>query len=87
MIRVTLVLFVAMFISAGVGSYHMANASFSKKSSTNCENDVCHTLICVDNNCHTSVSNLRDQLNSMVQSKLHGILSNSIQQILNSTNP
>lgn len=85
--RVILVLFIAMFMSATLGSYHMANASFSKKSSTNCENDVCHTLICVDNNCHTSVSNLREQLNSMVQSKLHGMLSDSIQQILNSTNP
>ena len=86
---VTLVLFTAMLMSAVLGySYNVANAQgFSKKSSTNCENDVCHTLICVDNNCHTSVSNLRDQLNSMVQSKLHGILSNSIQQILNSTNP
>jgi hypothetical protein len=85
--RVTLVLFIVIFMSAALGSSHMANASFSKKSSTNCENDVCHTLICVDNKCHTSVSNLREQLNSMVQNKLHGILSNSIQQILNSTNP
>lgn len=86
---VALVLFTAMLMAAALGyPYHMANASsFSKKSSTNCEGDVCHTLICVNNNCHTSVANLTQQLNSMVQTKLHGLLSNSIQQLLNSTNP
>ncbi|MFY9873619.1 MAG: hypothetical protein WAK17_28265 [Candidatus Nitrosopolaris sp.] len=87
MTTVALVLFTAMLMSAALGySYHMANA-FSKKSSTNCEGDVCHTSICINNNCHTSVSNITQQLNSMVQSKMHGLLSNSIQQLLNSTNP
>ena len=86
---VALVLFTAMLMSGALGySYHMANASsFSKKSSTNCEGDECHTSICINNNCHTSVSNLTQQLNSMVQSKVHGLLSNAIQQLLNSTNP
>jgi hypothetical protein len=81
---VALVLFTAMLMSSALGySYHMANAS----SSANCEGDECHTSICINNNCHTSVSNLTQQLNSMVQSKVHGLLSNSIQQLLNSTNP
>jgi hypothetical protein len=86
---VTLVLFTAMLMSATLGySYNVANAqSSSKKSSTNCENDVCHTLTCIDNNCQTSVSNPTQLLNSMPQLKLHGLLSNSLQQLLNSTNP
>jgi hypothetical protein len=85
---VALVLFTAMLMSAALGdSYHMANASSFSKKSSNCEGDVCQTSICINNNCHTSVSNLTQQLNSMVQSKVHGLLSNSIQQLLNSTNP
>src|SRR5215470_8508263 len=77
---VTLVLFTAMLMSLGY-SYNVANAqSSSKKSSTNCENGVCHTLTCIDNNCKTSVSN-------PTQLKSHGLLSNSIQQWLNSPNP
>src|SRR5215470_58665 len=82
LITVTLVLFTAMLMSATLGySYNVANAqSSSKKSSTNCENDVCHTLTCIDKNCQTSVSN-------PTQLKSHGLLSNSIQQWLNSPNP
>jgi hypothetical protein len=57
-----------------VCSNGMADA-FSKKSSTKCEDDVCHTSICINNNCHTLVSNLTQQLNSMVQTKMHGLLS------------
>jgi len=85
----TLVLFTAMLMSAALGySYNVANAqSSSKKSSTNCENDVCHTLTCINNNCQTSVSNPTQLLNSMPQLKSQGLLSNSIQQLLNSTNP
>ena len=85
----TLVLFTAMLMSAALGySYHVANAqSFTKKSSTNCEGDVCHTQTCVNNNCHSSVSNSAQILNSMPQMKWRGLLSNSIQQLLNSTNP
>ena len=87
--KITLALITAILMSAPLGySYHVANAqSFSKKSSTNCENGVCHTLTCIDNNCQTSVSNPTQLLNSMPQLKLHGLLSNSLQQLLNSTNP
>ncbi len=86
---VAIVLFTTMLMILPVVldySNHMADA-FSKKSSTNCEGDVCHTSICINNNCHTLVSNLTQQLDSMVQTKMHGLLSNSIQQLLNSTNP
>jgi hypothetical protein len=84
--KVTLGLIAAILISAPLGySYHIANAqSFSKKSSTNCEGDVCHTTACINNNCHTSLSNTAELLS---QIKSHGLLSNSIQQLLNSTNP
>jgi hypothetical protein len=87
--KVVLALFTATLMSAALGySYHVTNAqSFSKKSTTNCEGDVCHTSICINNNCHTSVSNPAELLNSMQQIKSHGLLSNSIQQLLNSTNP
>ena len=42
---VALVLFTAMLMSSALEySYHVANAqSFTKRSSTNCEGDVCHT--------------------------------------------
>lgn len=82
---VLLVLFTAILMPAALEySYHMANAqSFSKSSSTKCEGDTCYSSICVNNNCHTSVSNPTEVLNSMP----HGILSNSIKQLLNSTNP
>jgi hypothetical protein len=87
--KVTLALIAAILISAPLGySYHVANAqSFSKKSSTNCEGNVCHTTVCINNNCHTSLSSPAELLNSMSQIKPHGLLSNSIQQLLNSTNP
>ena len=87
--KIALVLITAILMSAPLGySYHVANAqSFSKKSSANCEGDVCHTTVCINNNCHTSVSNPAELLNSMAQIKSHGLLSNSIQQLLNSTNP
>ena len=87
--KVALVLITAMFMSAPLGySYHVANAqSFSKKSSTNCEGDVCHTTVCINNTCHASLSNPAVLLNSMPQIKSHGLFSNSIQQLLNSTNP
>jgi hypothetical protein len=86
--KIALALITAMLMSASLGySYHVANAQdFSKKSSTNCEGDVCHTTECINNNCHTSVSNPA-VLQSMLQIKSHGLLSNSIQQLLNSTNP
>ena len=86
---VAIVLFTTMLMILPVVldySNHMADA-FSKKSSTNCEGDVCHTSICINNNCHTLVSNLTQQLDSMVQTKMHGLLSNSIQELMNSTNP
>jgi len=78
-----------VLITAPLGySYHVANAqSFSKKSSTNCEGDVCHTTVCINNTCHASLSNPAELLNSMPQIKSHGLFSNSIQQLLNSTNP
>jgi hypothetical protein len=66
---VALVLFTAMLMSAVLGySYHVANAqSFSKKnSSTRCEDDVCHTSICINKNCQTSVSNPAQLLNSIL---------------------
>jgi len=87
--KIALALIAAMLMSASLGySYHAANAQdFSKKSSTNCEGDVCHTTECINNNCHTSVSNPAELLNSISQIKSHAILSNSIQQLLNSTNP
>jgi hypothetical protein len=87
--KIALALITVMLMSASLGySYHVANAqSFSKKSSTNCEGDLCHTTVCINNNCHTSVSNPAELLNSMAQIKSHGLLSNSIQQLLNSTNP
>ncbi len=88
--KITLALITAILMSAALGyPYHVASAqSFSKKSSTNCEGDVCHTTVCINNdNCHTSVSNPAELLNSMAQIKSHGLLSNSIQQLLNSTNP
>ncbi|HXX95947.1 MAG TPA: hypothetical protein VEL11_02360 [Candidatus Bathyarchaeia archaeon] len=89
MMKVALVLFTAMLVAAALGyTYHVVYAqSFSKKSSTNCEGDVCRTLVCINNNCHTSISNPAELLNSMPQIKSHGLLSNSIQQLLNSTNP
>jgi hypothetical protein len=56
---VALVLFTAMCMSAALGySYNAANASSFKRSSTNCEGDVCHSLICVNENCHRAVSAL-----------------------------
>ena len=57
---VALVLFTAMLMSAALGySYNAAHASsFTKRSSTNCEGDVCHSLICINENCHRSVSAL-----------------------------
>ena len=84
--KVILALIAAILISAPLGySYHVANAqSFSKKSSTNCEGDVCHTTVCINNNCHTSLSSPAELLS---QIKSRGLLSNSIQQLLNSTNP
>ena len=86
--KITLALITAMLMLAPLGySYHEANAqSFSKKSSTNCENDVCHTLTCVNSNCQTSVSNPSQLLNSRPQIKAHGLLSDLIQQFLNSAN-
>jgi hypothetical protein len=87
-IMIALVLFTAVLMIMPVAleySNHTTNA-FSKKSSTNCEGDVCHTSICTNNNCHTLISNLTQQLDSMVQTKMHGSLSNSIQELLNSTN-
>ena len=89
LITVTLVLLTSMLMSAALGySYNVVYAqSSSKKSSTNCENDVCHTLTCINNNCQTSVSNPTQLLNSMPQLKSQVLLSNSIQQLLNSTNP
>jgi hypothetical protein len=87
--KIALALITATLISAPLGyAYHVANAqSFSKKSSTNCEGDVCHTTVCTNNDCHTSLTNPAELLNSMPQIKSHGLLSNSIQQLLNSTNP
>ena len=87
--KIALALITAMLMSAPLGcSYHVANAqSFSKKSSSNCEGNVCHTTVCINNNCHASVSNSAELLNSVPQIKSHGLLSNSIQQLLNSTNP
>jgi hypothetical protein len=89
MMKVALVLFTVMLVAGALGySSHVVYAqSFSKKSSTNCEGDVCRTLVCINNNCHTSISNPAELLNSMPQIKSHGFLSNSIQQLLNSTNP
>jgi uncharacterized protein YyaL (SSP411 family) len=86
---VSLALITAMLMLAPLRFfYHVVNAqSFSKKSSTNCEGNVCHTTVCINNNCQTSVSNPTQLLNSMPQLKSHGLLSNSIQQLLNSTNP
>ena len=57
---VALVLFTAMLMSAALGySYNAANASsFTKRSSTNCEGDVCHSLICISEKCYRSVSAL-----------------------------
>jgi hypothetical protein len=84
--KITSALITAMLMLAPLGYfYHVANAqSFSKKSSTNCEGNVCHTTMCINNNCQTSVSNPAELLNSI---KSHGLLSNSIQQLLNSSNP
>ena len=66
---IALVLFTAMLMSAALGySYNAANASsLTKRSSTNCEGDVCHSLICINDKCHRSVSALnstRQILNS-----------------------
>jgi len=44
--------------------------SFSKNSSTKCEGDICHTTICINNNCQTSVANPTQVLNSIPQTKL-----------------
>jgi len=57
---VALVLFTTMLMSAALGySYNAANASsFTKRSSTNCQGDVCHSLICINDKCHRSVSAL-----------------------------
>ena len=89
MMKVALVVFTTMLVAAALGyTYHVVYAqSFSKKSSTNCEGDVCHTSTCINNNCHTSISKPADLLNSMPQIKSQGLLSKSIQQLLNSTNP
>jgi hypothetical protein len=86
MIKVALVLFTGMLMAAAFGSHVVYAQSFSKKSSTNCEGDVCRTFECTNNTCHTSISK-NEQLNSMPQIKSHGLVSNSIQQLLNSTNP
>jgi hypothetical protein len=86
MMKVALVLFTATVLAAALGyTYHVVYAqSFSKKSSTNCEGDVCHTIVCTNNICKTSISNPAELL---PQIKSHGLLSNSIQQLLNATNP
>jgi hypothetical protein len=57
---VALVLFTTMLMSAALGySYNAENASsFTKRSSTNCQGDVCHSLICINDKCHRSVSAL-----------------------------
>jgi hypothetical protein len=57
---VALVLFTTMLMSAALGySYNAANASsIAKRSSTNCQGDVCHSLICINDKCHRSVSAL-----------------------------
>lgn len=84
--KITLALITAMLMLAPLGCfYHVANAQSSSKKSSNCEGDVCHTTVCINNNCQTSVPNPPELLNSMAQS--HGLLSNSIQQLLNSPNP
>jgi hypothetical protein len=84
--KITLALIPAMLLLAPLGFfYHVANTqSFSKKSSTNCEGNVCHTTVCVNNNCQTSVSNPAELLRQL---KSHGLPSNLIQQFLNSPNP
>jgi len=55
-----LVLVTAVLMSSALGySYNTANASsFTKRSSTNCEGHVCHSLICINDKCHRSVSAL-----------------------------
>ena len=84
--KITLALITAMLMLAPLGySYHVANAqSFSKKSSTNCEGNVCHTTVCIDKNCQTSGSNPAELVRQL---KSHGLPSNVIQQFLNSPNP
>ena len=84
--KITLALITAMLMLAPLGYfYHVVNAqSFSKKSSTNCEGDVCHTKVCINNNCQTSVSNPAELVRQL---KSHGLPSNVIQQFLNSPNP
>ena len=67
--KITLALITAMLMLAPLGYfYHVANAqSFSKKSSTNCEGNVCHTSIWINNNCQTSIYKPTELLNSMQQ--------------------
>lgn len=72
---VALVLFTAMLMSSALEySYHVANAlSFTKRSSTNCEGDVCHILICINDSCHRSVLNSTQVLNSIPHIKWNGM--------------
>jgi hypothetical protein len=70
--------------AANEDSFSHTMETSSKKSSTNCEGKVCHTIVCINNNCQTSVSNPAELLRQL---KSQGLLSNSIQQLLNLTNP
>jgi len=62
---------VMLFITTSGYSYHVATATNTnsvKSSFNNCNNKMCQTVTCTNNNCYTTVSN-------------------STQQVLNSTNP
>jgi len=60
----TVVVFMAVLTLATLEySYHAANAKNTIESSfNNCSNGECNTVTCMNNDCHTSVSNSTQQI-------------------------
>jgi len=38
-----------------------------KKSSTSCQVDICHTVVCINGVCHTSITNATSTVNKIAQ--------------------
>ena len=61
---------VAVVGSVLVGAMHanLANAELHmKKSSTMCDGDTCHTVVCVNNDCQSSSTNTTNAASKIIQ--------------------
>jgi hypothetical protein len=70
--QVILSLTVALVGSILVGALQahtdLANAELNmKKSSTTCDGDTCHTVVCVNNNCQSSSTNSTNAASKIIQ--------------------